>query len=343
MNTSKKKTIYLHIGRHKTGTSSIQNFIASYPESLSSQSLYYPETGRHGIAHHEIAAILSFKKTKNDTLKRAAIESNVISTLKAEIDSQPTDVLISSEGLQNSDPALVAEVFSEYQIKILVYIRNQIDYLASAYAQKVWATNYAESMETYYKDIFNPDYEFFLSRWENISQGGISIAKFTRENLYQSDIVADFFIRMLGIDDTELTKKILAREIIDSNPSLTSELLAYKCAYNSYNYDYGDAVVRQLRNALAELSRSKSSPPVRATKTLARNCMERCKESNQVISNKYFDGRELFNMERSTSQPIKLDYDLSFKISRELVSCNSNLEPVVNKFMKDAYPLGNVA
>ena len=198
-------------------------------------------------------------------------------------------------------------------------------------------------METYYKDIFNPDYEIFLSRWENISQGGISIAKFTRENLYQSDIVADFFIRMLGIDDTELTKKILAREIIDSNPSLTSELLAYKCAYNSYNYDYGDAVVRQLRNALAELSRSKSSPPVRATKTLARNCMERCKESNQVISNKYFDGRELFNMERSTSQPIKLDYDLSFKISRELVSCNSNLEPVVNKFMKDAYPLGNVA
>jgi len=343
LHTSKKKTVYLHIGRHKTGTSSIQNFIASYPESLSNHSLYYPKTGRQGIAHHAFANAFSFQRTKTEEQKRAAINSDLITTLNAEIDSQNADVLISSEGLQNSNPTLIAEAFANYEIKTLVYIRNQIDYLASAYAQKVWATSYADSMENFFQRVFNGDYDTFLASWENISQGGISIARFTRDSLFQSDIVADFFHRMLEINDRELAEKILARDTIDSNPSLTSELLAYKCAYNTHNYDLEDATEKRLRRALAELSRLKASSPVRVTEALANSCKEHYEKTNKNVANKYFNGEVLFNMDRPTGKAVQLNSDLTRNISADLISFDSRLEPIITTFMEDAYPLDDAA
>lgn len=343
LQTSNTKKIYLHIGRHKTGTSSIQNFIAIHPESLSDHALYYPRAGLLGIAHHEFAQVLSFQNTQTDELKQAAVNSDLITTLKAEIDSQDADVLISSEGLQNSNPTLVAQVFAGYEIKTLVYIRNQIDYLASAYAQKIWATSYTDSLESYYTKMFNGDYDTFLARWEKISNGGITIAKFTRDDLHSSDIVVDFFKRMLRIDDQQLTDKIRARDTFDSNPSLTSELLAYKRAYNRCDFHHDDATEKQFRRALARLSLQKASPPVRATEELATSCKEAYRATNQVVAEKYFNGQKLFDMKRPTGQAAQLNHDVSHKISRELISIDSRLESLVTTFMKSAFPVDDAA
>ena len=337
------KTIYLHIGRHKTGTSSIQNFINAYPEVLGKYSLYYPETGRQGIAHHNFANAFSYSATRTDREKQIAVESEMVSALRREIDEQDSDILVSSEAFQNANPKLVAEVFSGYKIKTLVYIRNQIDYLASAYAQKVWATDYSDSIEQYYEHNFRGNYDTFLSSWDEVSDAGISVSVFSRKELFHSDIVADFFKRMLEIDDKNLINKILTRSIVDSNPSLTCELLAYKLAFNSHKYNVREKMRKKFMGVLGLLSLRKDGTPVRVSERMAESCRSLYKEVNESVSEKYFQGKMSMNMNPRTGENIELGYDLASKITADLISVDQTLEIILKTFMDDEFPMEHVA
>jgi len=47
--------LYIHIGLHKTGTTSIQNFLTLNENILSKKGYLYPATGRKGQAQHLLA------------------------------------------------------------------------------------------------------------------------------------------------------------------------------------------------------------------------------------------------------------------------------------------------
>ena len=53
------KRVILHIGRHKSGTSSIQHCLNRNVDLLSAAGILYPKHGRGGrVAHHDIAKAL---------------------------------------------------------------------------------------------------------------------------------------------------------------------------------------------------------------------------------------------------------------------------------------------
>jgi len=47
--------IYVHIGTHKTGSTSIQNFLSSHTGPLLRENILFPSAGRHLLGHHHIA------------------------------------------------------------------------------------------------------------------------------------------------------------------------------------------------------------------------------------------------------------------------------------------------
>lgn len=67
-----QKTIYLHVGANKTGSSAIQNFCNSNRDSLLSSGLLYPVTGCVGDAHYGISSILGFAHGINSDAGSAA-------------------------------------------------------------------------------------------------------------------------------------------------------------------------------------------------------------------------------------------------------------------------------
>ena len=66
------KRVVLHIGRHKSGTSSIQTSLAFNTKKLSNSGFLYPISfrGRH-VAHHKLAALLNPKKTEKPDIEVA--------------------------------------------------------------------------------------------------------------------------------------------------------------------------------------------------------------------------------------------------------------------------------
>ena len=327
-----EQRIYLHIGRHKSGTSSIQNFICNNRDLFNNYDLYYPKAGIRGIAHHDLAGLFRHSLVKSEIDKKNAIESALIEQLHEEIDQQEKDVLISSEDFQNSNPELIKAAFEGYEVIVLIYIRNQIDYVASAYAQKVWATNYCCSMEEYFNSSFNGDYLTFLKKWNLAFNGNVRVRKFSRESLHKKDIVADLFYCMLEKKDEKLLARLLEREHTDSSPSLTSELLSFKLLLNSSDVECDKVTRRRLCGVLNVLSLEKETPPVRVTSKIAQSCRENFEDLNRKLSVEYFDGQELFNLNRPVSEPYDISKDRFESLIRRVAKCDNSLLDLMSRY-----------
>jgi len=331
--TEHTKNLYLHIGRHKTGTSTIQNFVSNNSELLKSQNLAYPKSCRHDVAHHELAGFFSTRRDRKKEIPENYREEPVVSDLLNEIEGLDEDVLISSESLQNSAPKYFSDLFSNRSVEILIYLRNQIDYLASSYAQIVWATHYTGSMEQYFEEIFNIDYQRFLDTWENSFPGRLKVRLFARDKLAEGDILIDFFSHMLPAVDEQTLQIIRDRKTFDSNPSLTARLLAYKLRYNSsgVHENVNDKENRVFLRTLGNLSQTIGDEPVRVTEELSQKCRKRSMERNSYISERYFGGQTIFDEDRPTAETVRINEDEVQHISSELVALEPSLDQLAQR------------
>ncbi len=201
-------------------------------QNLEEHGILYPITGIRGYGHHLVASEMVRRKSINPFFSLGRVKE--LSRLKAEIDASPCPrALISSEAFQNCSPEVVRKAFAGYDLQVICYIRNKADYLVSAYAQKVHATNYAETIEHYWKKFFRLDYVKFVTQWEKAFPGRFNLRVFDRKHLLGGDVVADFF-------ESFIPGRI-SRSPCDENmnPSLGYQLVTVKRAINIVYPDLG--------------------------------------------------------------------------------------------------------
>jgi hypothetical protein len=224
--------LILHIGRHKTGTTALQYCFSCNEGPLAEAGIHYPRTGIDWVAHHPIAARIS---GRTDRFFDPA-EDELISQLLDELrNCGKQRVLISSEGFQSCDPAIVKRVFRDFDISVVIYIRDQLSYLQSSYLQSIHAENYAGSIEEYERDNFFCDYSKFLSSWENsIPMERIITRVFSKDFLVSGDVVADFFHYVLGEKlGIQVRYDPVEPDPIASNASLKGRAIAFKKRLNA--------------------------------------------------------------------------------------------------------------
>lgn len=146
------KSIILHIGYNKTGTTAIQKSLYYNRDILEKNGIYYPKKcrgKRKSPAHHALAESLLFRiKKPLPRFVNTKIYSNYSfdyywNILKAELqETKAPVVFISSEAFSRlrGNPAqmqFIREQLKGHRIRILVYLRSQPEFLASAYNQAV--------------------------------------------------------------------------------------------------------------------------------------------------------------------------------------------------------------
>lgn len=199
------KTIYLHIGMYKTGTSFIQKFCKNNYWQLTKHNVYYPVTGLHHDGAH-------FKFYQMVTSK--SIDEKEIEELRKEISVCNCDnVLISIEHLVNNCGSfefseLLKSIFKPHRIKIIIYFRRQDKYLESLYNQeaKLW---FAGSIEDYYQKIIAAKQEVCAHQLnyrliadklsENFGKENIIIKTFEPQK--KENWLLHSFFKPFGIDD----------------------------------------------------------------------------------------------------------------------------------------------
>lgn len=128
---SKIKTLALHLGSHKTGTTTVQEWMSQMSRSGATLPFNYADAGRKNeIAHHDLALSFKFKG-----------DCQALHDVRREtLDSSFQKTLISSETFSLLDPQSVGDLISvlsctDYQITTYVTLRNVDSFSESIVSQ----------------------------------------------------------------------------------------------------------------------------------------------------------------------------------------------------------------
>lgn len=182
---------------------------------------------------------------------------------------------------------MVKEIFSDYKVTVVCYIRNEIEYLASAYSQRVHATNYHHDVYAFEKS-FKPNYIEFISSWKACFDN-FKLSIFDRSHLLRSDVVTDFCVKMLGIDELLLNKVILSDE---ANPSLGIKLVSFKLELNQQGrFEQNKLLYKELGQMASDLDDEKFKLPCDLLKKLR----QRYEKTEKELRDCFFNGEKVFN------------------------------------------------
>jgi hypothetical protein len=152
-----RKSLFLHVGYHKTGTTSVQDFFWKNRSLLLQSGVLYPEVGVAGNTHANLALCLPSKRAQvverlrsidyGDTTNpyseyQGGPPEEIYASLGEEIRKTRCDrILLSSECfLEWIDPDVVKSFLEKYcdcSVKIIFLVREPRDWIRSVFNQVV--------------------------------------------------------------------------------------------------------------------------------------------------------------------------------------------------------------
>ncbi len=208
------KRIYLHVGRHKSGTTQIQRFLKKNRPLLAEQKIDYPLPLEDDEAHHAAAMYLydldaaARRKAgrKSVPFSRQLVERGAqdIVELTARIKNHDGTSIISSEVFQHVQPSKTRMLVGETMTDVIIYLREQASYTVSAYCQNVVGDLGTRSFSEYWPHfVRSVNYVDFVARWvREFGASATTLRMFDRSALVASDIRRDF-TKVLGLSDSD--------------------------------------------------------------------------------------------------------------------------------------------
>ncbi|MEM9038642.1 MAG: hypothetical protein AAGD33_01975 [Actinomycetota bacterium] len=185
--------LILHIGTHKTGTTTVQRFLAANRDRLRDRGTWYPPAELGGFpphyAHHAIAHAIAERPgagTRNDATRFfSAVKRKSRAGERCLISAEPMyRHLIAPEGVAPSTRGIEPDEYSErvrryatavrecsdgFDVKILVMFRRQDLFVESLYAEQILATGYTRQIEAFVGERQNMlDYRARVEDWASV-------------------------------------------------------------------------------------------------------------------------------------------------------------------------------
>jgi hypothetical protein len=232
--------IIIHIGWHKTGTTSIQVFLKNnYQKLINENKLYYPNEGLVGCAHHNIAwALRGIDKSPWGELNITDGNNLIRQTIENGKKLGCQNLIFSSEefcSFSEQEIVKLNEILSyeNHKIMVVAYVRRQDLLIESSYNMEVkwWARRMTDGFQEYVnKNMPFVKYDLALDYWANVfGLENIKVKVYDTNLMPQNDIRLDF-CHFTGIAPDNL--------IFDnkrSNRSLGSKSLTILRLLNRFN------------------------------------------------------------------------------------------------------------
>ena len=288
LHAPRPRRVFLHIGRNKTGSTAVQVALSENRERLVDLGFDYP-----GNALDHAAIVYSMSKRALEQLPEAAREANIAAAaaLRDSIHTHDRDVILSSEGLSNIHPKLIMEWLDGIDATIVVYIREQVEYLASAYQQAVKGDLETGTFEEY-AGRFSVDYYEILTRWERFFKRKRMIVRtYDRSRLIGGDVVSDF-LATIGISDFAA---FTGRP--DRNPSVRGAMIEAKRILNGTGFGFQEMLYGVYRALLALANeREEFRGMIGVDPAFVAEQRARYQESNRAVAERYLGRDDLFTL-----------------------------------------------
>lgn len=199
-------SVYLHIGTHKTGSTSIQRFLARADKELARQGVLYPKVGRpdtgwsNQYGQHELGWSVRGKRSIDD--------EQVWGDLKKKIDQYAGQRVVVSteefEGCTSEEIRRIVAHLDPHPVHVIVYLRTPVQYLRSRYKQRVRTGAYSDSFVQFVEEMIpRCNYLNLVSRWEQFDAiDSIEIRLF--DKVKKEPGLEASFADVVGIDFEEI-------------------------------------------------------------------------------------------------------------------------------------------
>lgn len=337
-----KKTIYIHIGPHKTGTTTIQVGLLKNENHLKSKNILCPITGRPfrtSVGNHNLAWELLDPQFKSFDQKFGTW-NDLLSELKNA--NKAEKIILSSEDfstLKTNQVQTIQETLQDYKVKIIMYLRRQDEMLQSTWVEVVRNMGTKKNVESFFEWLKtnnyssnNTNYLEIIKIWESVFSKENLILRIFDPASFQGSLLADFLFSC-NIDTTNLiitpnenvspgVKTIEAMRMIKKN--ITFQNLSKTTWINIVKY-------------ITEFGNQKNwniSKINYLSPKLSSMIMKYHKKTNKYIAKEYFQKDILFNIPSGKQQQFTefLYNDFSNDELIELFSF------IVTKFMESSNP-----
>ena len=189
-----KKTIYLHIGMPKAGSTSIQDFIINNLSALNSKGIDYP---------------LVKGNQNGEALFFAARQGNneIISSIKQYIEASKTpNMIISYEGLHMHINEIIyaLNTIEDTNFKVIFYMRRAIELTCSFWQQICKVHGCTKSLETHIKSEDITLWRIISNSTNNTLTTTIILLDRLKKQFVNGNLIADF-CDFINIDYKELS------------------------------------------------------------------------------------------------------------------------------------------
>ena len=224
------RVLTIHIGMNKTGSTSLQHFLYANREVLRKKGVLYPsrEELLFQDAHHRLAgAVLptvDWKVLREASSSGGDDPETMISLLRSEISSAPScrDIVVSSELFAVGNPERAIGYLSRIRevtsTRIVVYIRNYVDFLESLLAHQITCSGFDGEMVT---DDFRREfclqhrghYRKIIEAWaRGFGKENIEVRVLEEKQLRGGNIISDF-LSLFGLEMDETFRDIGTRNV----------------------------------------------------------------------------------------------------------------------------------
>lgn len=225
---------YLHVGMHKTGSSSIQSTFHGYDDG----SLRYLDLGKPNHSLPLVAALMPDLENYHQ-IKKKGLSKKDIEVLK----KRSWDLLLTSlEASRGKDVIISAEYFSQpgvaprknlerlgnilkkyfHHVKVIAYVRSPKSFMESAFQERVKGGDVKVSLSKlypYYRERFQKLYEVFPGSC-------VSLIEYNPESFPLKSVVYDFAQRV-GLNRDEVKP-------VTTNEKLGIRALSYLYSYSLF-------------------------------------------------------------------------------------------------------------
>lgn len=305
------KTLYLHIGTEKTGTTTLQSFLSKNRDALYKQGIIYPKSPGF-FNHRDLAtccldnshiddAILN--KGLTDPAKKEKWCSELIRKFHDEMIDLPHShdtVIISSEHFHSrlispNEIQKLHQILNSFfdKIKIIVYLRRQDELAIGLYSTiikfggnpfKLFPEK--EAASSYY------DYQLLLQNWSNVfGKKAIKPIIYKKNRLISGSIIEDFS-NQLSLD----TKNLVIPE--NQNLTLSNDALEVLKIFNQkipWNTDQQFLILHNRIVEFLEKHCSHTNALRLAARSEAMAFYRLFESSNAAVARDWFDGQSLFD------------------------------------------------
>lgn len=306
------KTLYIHIGTPKTGTTSIQNFCGLNREKLKEQGVLYPIMNYHyerksvNRNGYFLTGTIKENGTRNKE-KEKQVFNNELQYIVDCFKDYDT-ILLSDESIWWATSTRRKGLWKDlkkhseqhnYQIKVIVYLRRQDQFMMSRYNQKLKTDFIAstQSFDEYFADM-NGRFKCVMDYREridniakSISKENVIVKRFDRNYFYNGDLNQDF-LHILGVkvDDRFQQLKETANTGISVQSGEIKRVLNRLKPITMADNNKLIKILKECEEVLPESNTSlMSTDEVKAF-------MEQFVDSNESIVDEYIgDGKPLFD------------------------------------------------